>query len=134
LQPGSDDARNGRVEVDRGQDRTLREAAIDQVDHHVKWISTWGHDPIYNMPSGRPDWCISRQRAWGVPIPAVDCSKCRTALTTPAGVEAAAKVFEAHGADAWYERPVEDFLPAGLRCPACGGSTFEKEMNILDVW
>jgi len=117
-----------------GKQRTLREAGLDAIDTKVKWIPGWGHDRIYNMVATRPDWCISRQRAWGVPIPAVDCTKCGEALTTPALVEKAAGVFEQHGADAWYERPVEDFVPAGLTCPGCGGSAFEKEMNILDVW
>jgi isoleucyl-tRNA synthetase len=69
-----------------------------------------------------------------VPIPAVDCTKCGEAITTPELVQKAADVFEQHGAHSWYERPVEDFLPPGLTCAACGGSTFEKEMNILDVW
>ena len=114
--------------------QTLRNAALTAIDNDVKWIPSWGHDRIYNMVSSRPDWCISRQRVWGVPIPALDCTTCGEAITTPALVENAAKVFEAHGADAWYERPVEDFLPAGLACPKCGGTTFEKEMNILDVW
>ncbi len=114
--------------------RTLRQAALDNIDHDVKWVPRWGHDRMYNMIANRPDWCISRQRVWGVPIPAVDCSKCGTAITTPALVAKTAAVFEQHGADSWYERPTEDFVPADLTCPSCGATTFEREMNILDVW
>jgi isoleucyl-tRNA synthetase len=117
-----------------GQTRTLRQAAQHAIDTQVRWIPSWGRDRIFNMVSNRPDWCISRQRAWGVPIPAVDCTACGEAVITRELIDRSADVFEQYSADAWYERPIEEFLPPGLTCPSCGGSAFEREQDILDVW
>jgi isoleucyl-tRNA synthetase len=114
--------------------KTLRQAGLEAIDQDVKWIPAWGRDRIFNMLTNRPDWCISRQRAWGVPIPAVDCTKCGEAILTPDLVERAASVFDQYGADAWYERPLEEFITPGLVCPACGATSFERERDILDVW
>jgi isoleucyl-tRNA synthetase len=122
------------IPCEDGVTRTMRDAAKHAIDHQVKWIPAWGRDRIFNMVANRPDWCISRQRAWGVPIPAVDCQKCGEAVLTRELVANAAQVFDEYGADPWYERPIEEFVPAGLHCPSCGGAEFERERDILDVW
>jgi isoleucyl-tRNA synthetase len=115
-------------------DTGLRAKALDAIDNKVEWIPEWGHDRIYNMVANRPDWCISRQRVWGVPIAALSCATCGDAVTNVDIVERTAKVFEVYGADAWYERPTGEFVPPGLACAKCGSTAFEREKDILDVW
>jgi isoleucyl-tRNA synthetase len=117
-----------------GMDETGLRAKATAETAKVQWVPSWGSERMRGMFETRPDWCISRQRSWGVPIPAVTCTSCGTATLTTALVKRAAEVFEQEGAEAWYERPIGDFLPDGFACPSCGGSVFEREKDILDVW
>jgi isoleucyl-tRNA synthetase len=111
----------------------LRQAALNAIDE-VRWIPPWGKDRIRGMIESRPDWCISRQRSWGVPIPAVYCKKCNEANLTQELCEHIAAIFESEGSDAWFARPVKDLVPAGFRCSTCGSEDFYREEDILDVW
>lgn len=111
----------------------LRDKALAAI-RDVRWFPAWGQERIRSMLANRPDWCISRQRSWGVPIPALHCLSCGEAVLDADLTEKAATVFEQHGADAWYERPLDEFLPDGFRCSSCSGHEFEREQDILDVW
>ncbi len=111
----------------------LRKKALEEIDK-VEWIPAWGRDRIYNMVEGRPDWCVSRQRSWGVPITVAYCEKCGEDLCDGAIMHHIADQFEATGSDVWFEKDTSELLPAGTTCPKCGHDQFTKETDILDVW
>ncbi len=112
--------------------RDLRKTSLREIDE-VRWTPSWGRDRIYHMMETRPDWCLSRQRAWGVPIPAFRCDACGEHHTDGAIVGRIEEIFAAKGSDAWYEMPAAELLPPGFRC-TCGGAAFTPDENILDVW
>lgn len=111
----------------------LRQKAKSEIDK-TQWIPSWGHDRIYNMVETRPDWCLSRQRYWGVPIPAVDCKKCGKTVLEFKVVDKLREEVLKHGCDIWFDWEIEKFLPKDFKCPDCGAKEFSKHTDILDVW
>ena len=111
----------------------LRKRSLEEIDR-VKWIPHWGRERIYGMIENRPDWCVSRQRAWGVPITVFYCKDCGELVVNQATVDHVFDLFKEHGADIWLEKSADELVPAGTKCTKCGASSFEKETDILDVW
>jgi isoleucyl-tRNA synthetase len=129
------------ISMDEGGNPTVREGAgslrsmaLNEVDNRVQWIPAWGRDRMRNMLTGRPDWCVSRQRVWGVPIPAFYCAKCQQLVADVKVIRHVADIFEKESADAWYKREASELLPANFACEKCGATEFTKETDILDVW
>ncbi|HXQ74192.1 MAG TPA: isoleucine--tRNA ligase [Pyrinomonadaceae bacterium] len=112
----------------------LRAGAIKETEDRVKWIPAWGRDRMRNMLKGRPDWCVSRQRVWGVSIPVFYCAKCNAEVADPAVIDHVADIFERESGDAWHTHPAEELLPPGYTCKGCGATEWTKETDILDVW
>jgi isoleucyl-tRNA synthetase len=116
-----------------GSETTFRQLTIEEIDK-VVWDPSWGKERITNMMATRPDWCISRQRIWGVPIAVFMCEACNHPIIDAALDRSIVDLFERKGAEAWHTTAISDLLPARTKCAKCGGTTFRKETDILDVW
>lgn len=111
----------------------LREKALTEIDK-TRWVPPWGRDRIFGMVENRPDWCISRQRVWGVPLPFFFCNDCGESLVDAEVVRHVADIFGEKGSDEWFRAEARELLPEGVSCQKCGSSDFSKEQNIVDVW
>ena len=112
---------------------SFKDEAVAACDN-VKWLPTWGKDRMVAMIRDRADWCISRQRRWGLPIPVFYCKDCGKPVCTPETIAHISALFGEHGSNVWFEREAMELVPEGLSCPHCGGRTFEKETDTLDGW
>jgi isoleucyl-tRNA synthetase len=110
----------------------FRQAMLDEIQQ-VRWVPQWGEQRMHNMIAERGDWCISRQRTWGVPIPIFYCRACNTPLVNEQTIEHVAGLFEQHGSNVWFDKAEAELVPAGSACQ-CGHTTFRKETDIMDVW
>jgi len=117
-----------------GMERNDLRSRTLQAIKQVKWIPDWGEERISNMIATRPDWCISRQRVWGVPIIAFYCENCQEPLTERKILDRVVALFAEYSSDVWYDRSAADLIGPGVACPRCGGGEFRKERDILDVW
>jgi isoleucyl-tRNA synthetase len=122
----------GMDQAAHGARKSLRQETLEKI-RGVKWIPSWGEERMYEMIAERPDWCVSRQRFWGVPIIVFYCDACGKRLEDFAALRNVVKWFEKEGADAWYKHTPEELLPAGTTC-SCGATKWRKENDILDVW
>lgn len=111
----------------------FRDLALQAITK-VKWIPSWGEERIHNMVADRHDWCISRQRVWGVPIPIFYCQQCNEHIVNDETISAVAEMFRQEGSDSWWAKQPEEILPKGFACPHCGHTHFRKETDIMDVW
>ncbi len=121
------------VSMGDGENESLRAQGLREVEK-VKWHPTWGENRMANMLKNRPDWCVSRQRVWGVPIIAFHCADCSHVVIDSQVIYHVADIFALETADAWYNREAKDLLPENYKCAECGGGNFAKESDILDVW
>ena len=112
---------------------SFKDQAVEAIEN-VQWFPAWGGERMTSMIRERADWCISRQRRWGLPIPVFYCQDCGKPVSNPDSIEKISKLFDEHGSNVWFEKEAMELIPEGFTCPHCGGKTFDKETDTLDCW